>query len=90
MALRATRMALRPALLQIIQEYRQRAAIPQHVHPHLFRQQMLTKLTAHGLSDSQIQLISGHASKKSLGIYQHLSLEAVENAYQAAVRSLEI
>ncbi len=51
---------------------------------------MLTYLTARGLSDSQIQLISGHASKKSLKVYQHLSLQAVENAYQAAVRSLEI
>jgi hypothetical protein len=35
---------------------------------------MLTWLTAQGLPDSQIQLISGHASKKSLEIYQHLSL----------------
>jgi integrase/recombinase XerD len=75
---------------QIVQEYWHRAAIPQHVHPHLLRHQMLTYLTARGLSDSQIQLISGHASKKSLEIYQHLSLQAVENAYQAAVRSLEI
>jgi hypothetical protein len=29
------------------------------------------------------QLISGHESKKSLEIYQHLSLGAVEHAYQA-------
>jgi hypothetical protein len=34
---------------------------------------MLTWLTAHGLPDAQIQLISGHASKKSLEVYQHLS-----------------
>jgi hypothetical protein len=53
-----------------------------------FRHQMLTYLTAQGLSDAQIQLISGHASKKSLEVYyQHLSLEAVEDAYQAAVRA---
>jgi len=31
-----------------------------------------------------------NASKKSLEVYQHLSLEAVEDAYQAAVRALEI
>ena len=37
-----------------------------------------------GLSDPQIQLISGHESKKSLEIYQHLSLGAVEQAYQEA------
>src|ERR1700752_568480 len=34
-----------------------------------------------GLSDAQIQLISGHESKKSLEIYQQLSLGAVEHAY---------
>jgi len=37
-----------------------------------------------GKSDAQIQLISGHESKKSLEIYQHLSLGAVELAYQEA------
>jgi hypothetical protein len=35
-----------------------------------------------GLTDSQIQLISGHESKKSLEIYQHLSLQSVDKAYQ--------
>ncbi len=32
---------------------------------------MLTYLTAKGLTDVQIQLISGHESKKSLEVYQH-------------------
>ena len=36
---------------------------------------MLTYLTSKGLTDAQIQLISGHESKKSLEVYQHLSLE---------------
>ena len=40
-------------------------------------------------SDAQIQLLSGHASKKSLEIYQHLSLDAVDAAYQQAVRLLD-
>ena len=75
---------------QIVQSYRSRAGLAQPVHPHLFRHQMLTFLTERGLSDAQLQLISGHASKKSLEVYQHLSLEAVEDAYQAAVRALEI
>jgi site-specific recombinase XerD len=35
--------------------------------PHLFRHQMLTYLTTKGLSDAQIQLISGHESKKEPG-----------------------
>lgn len=75
---------------QIVKQYRDQAGIAQHVHPHLFRHQMITYLTAHGLSDSQIQLISGHGSKKSLEIYQHLSLQSVEKAYQDAVKTLEV
>jgi hypothetical protein len=51
---------------------------------------MLTFLTGRKLSDAQIQLLSGHASKKSLEIYQHLSLDAVEGAYQQAVKWLEM
>jgi len=70
---------------QIVKEYREIAEISQKVHPHLFRHQMITYLTSQGLSDSQIQLISGHESKKSLEIYQHLSLKNVEQAYQDGV-----
>jgi hypothetical protein len=51
---------------------------------------MITYLTTRGLSDSQIQLISGHESKKSLEVYQHLSLQDVERAYQDAVKTLEV
>ena len=49
---------------------------------------MLTFLTAQGLSDAQIQLISGHKSKNALEVYQHLSLDTVEEAYQEAVQSI--
>jgi site-specific recombinase XerD len=75
---------------QIVQGYRDRAGIAQHVHPHLFRHQMLTFLTSHGLSDAQIQLISGHESQKSLEVYQHLSLETVEVAYQEVMKSVGV
>jgi len=75
---------------QIVQGYRRQAGIDRAVHPHLFRHQMITYLTARGLSDAQIQLISGHESKKSLEIYQHLALNTVEQAYQEAVRSISI
>jgi integrase/recombinase XerD len=75
---------------QIVQAYRDRAGIARHVHPHLFRHQMLTYLTAQGLSDAQIRLISGHESKQSLEVYQHLSLETVEPAYQKAVESIDL
>jgi integrase/recombinase XerD len=75
---------------QIVQGYRERAGLSEAVHPHLFRHQMLTFLTGQKLSDAQIQLLSGHASKKSLEVYQHLSLEAVEGAYQGAVKLLGV
>ena len=74
---------------QIVQEYRTKAGIEQRVHPHLFRHQMITWLTRSGLSDAQIQLISGHESKKSLEIYQHMGLESVEQAYQVAAQGAE-
>jgi hypothetical protein len=57
----------------------------QPLPPHLFRHQMLTYLTSKGPTAAQIQLISGHESKKNLEVYQHLSLESVDKAYQDAV-----
>jgi site-specific recombinase XerD len=57
---------------------------------HLFRHQMITYLTTKELSGSQVQLISEHESKKSLEVYQHLSLKNVEQAYQEAVKSIEV
>jgi integrase/recombinase XerD len=75
---------------QIVQCYREAAGLGALVRPHLFRHQMLTFLTGQKLSDAQIQLLSGHASKKSLEMYQHLSLDAVEEAYQQAVKWLEV
>ena len=51
---------------------------------------MLTCLTSKGLTDAQIQRISGHESKKSFEVYQHRSLESVDKAYQDAVQSVGI
>ena len=75
---------------QIVKEYCNRSGVKRSVHPHLLRHQMLTYLTSQGISDAKIQLISGHESRKSLEIYQHLSLESVEKEYQQALRVFEI
>ncbi len=75
---------------QIVRQYTDLAGLKRNVHPHLLRHQMLTFLTAQGLSDAKLQLISGHESRKSLEIYQHLSLESVEKEYQQAVRALDV
>ena len=34
--------------------------------------------------------ISGHGSRKSLEVYQHLSLEPVEEAYQEVMKSVGV
>lgn len=73
---------------QIVTQYAEAAGIK--ANPHLFRHQCLTWLTKSGLSDSQIQLISGHSSKKSLERYQHLALGDVTPAYQDAMRKIEL
>jgi site-specific recombinase XerD len=73
-----------------VKHYAEKAGITEAVHPHLFRHQMLTWLTAQGLPDSAIQLISGHSSKKSFEVYQHLSLADVQNDYQKAVKQCEV
>jgi integrase/recombinase XerD len=72
----------------IVAEYGQAAGIDQAVHPHLFRHAILTHLTRSGVSDAQIQLVSGHVSKKSLERYQHLALSDVKQDYETAVRKL--
>lgn len=73
---------------QIVAEYGEAAGLDVAVHPHLFRHAILTHLTKSGVSDAQIQLVSGHASKKSLEVYQHLSLADVKQDYETAVRKL--
>jgi integrase/recombinase XerD len=75
---------------QIVRMYADEARLNRTVHPHLLRHQMLTFLTGQGLSDAKIQLLSGHENRKSLELYQHLSLESVENEYQQAVRNLGV
>jgi len=74
----------------LVSRYALAAKIGTRVHPHLFRHQMLTHLTKSGMSDSQIQLISGHASKTTLEKYQHLALTDVKGDYEEALKEIEI
>ena len=73
---------------QIVAQYASDAGLV-GVHPHTFRHQMLTWLGRNKVSDAQIQLISGHASRKSLEVYQHLGLEDVREDYQKAMKGLK-
>ena len=73
---------------QVVSGYMENAGINtdpnRRLGPHIFRHQFLTFLTKKGMSDAQIQIISGHSTKKSLEVYQHLSLKDVEKDYQEA------
>ncbi len=75
---------------QIVRYYTDESGLKRSVHPHLLRHQMLTFLTSQGVSDAKLQLSRGHESRKSLELYQHLSLESVEKEYQQAIRALDI
>ncbi len=75
---------------KIIKDYACKAKIEKRIYPHLLRHQFLTYLTKKGVVDAKIQLISGHSDRKSLAIYQKLSLADVEGDYQAAMKEFPI
>ena len=56
--------------------------------PHAFRHQAITWLTRHsGLADAELQLITGHARRETLAVYQHVALDGdLEQKYQEAMR----
>lgn len=75
---------------KIIKQYATKAGITKRMYPHLFRHQLLTYLSKHGIIDTKVQQISGHSDRKSLMIYQSLSLADVEPEYQEAMESFPL
>jgi integrase/recombinase XerD len=71
---------------QIVKHYAEEAGV--RCTPHTFRHQAITWLTRHsGMADAELQLLTGHARRETLAIYQHVALDAsVEEKYQAAMR----
>jgi integrase/recombinase XerD len=72
---------------QIVKNYANKAGVK--ATPHTFRHQAITWLSKHGFTDAELMLITGHSSKDSLQIYQHLALKDVEEKYQQAMRKVE-
>jgi integrase len=60
--------------------------------PHTFRHQAITWLTRHsGMADAELQLITGHARRETLAVYQHVALDAqIEERYQAAMKEADL
>lgn len=71
---------------EIVHRYAEKAGLAKRIYPHLFRHQLLTHLARNGIPDAKIQLLSGHADRKSLAIYQDLSLADIQGEYQNAMR----
>ena len=70
---------------QIVKQYAEQAGV--RCTPHTFRHQAITWLTRHsGMADAELQLITGHARRETLAIYQHIALDSeLEGKYQEAM-----
>ena len=75
---------------QIVKEYAEKAGVK--ATPHTFRHQAITWLTRHsGLADAELQLITGHARRETLAIYQHVALDGdLEQKYQDAMKMVDL
>jgi integrase len=84
---RATKFSTR-RIEQIVKMYAEEAGV--RCTPHTFRHQAITWLTRHsGLADAELQLISGHARRETLAIYQHVALDGeLEKKYQDAMKEV--
>jgi len=71
---------------QIVTLYAEKAGVK--ASPHTFRHQAITYLTRHsGLADAELQLITGHARRETLAIYQHVALDGdIQKKYEEAIR----
>ncbi len=75
---------------QIVSKYAEEAGVK--ATPHTFRHQAITWLTRHsGLADAELQLITGHARRETLALYQHVALDGdLEAKYQATMKQIEL
>lgn len=75
---------------QIVKVYADQAGVT--ATPHTFRHQAITWLTRHsGLADAELQLITGHARRETLAIYQHVALDGdLEAKYQEAMKKVDL
>jgi integrase/recombinase XerD len=75
---------------QIVKKYAEKAGVK--ATPHTFRHQCITWLTRHsGLADAELQLITGHAKRETLAVYQHVALDGLlEDRYQATMKDIDL
>ena len=73
---------------QVVKLYSETAGV--NATPHTFRHQAITWLTKNsGLADAELQLITGHARRETLAVYQHVCVDGVlADRYQAAMKDV--
>lgn len=86
---RATRFSTR-RVQQIVKNYAEEAGV--RCTPHTFRHQAITWLTRHSeMADAELQLITGHARRETLAVYQHVALDGdLERKYQESMKGVEL
>jgi integrase/recombinase XerD len=86
---RATKFSTR-RVQQIVKKYAEEAGV--RATPHTFRHQAITWLTRHsGLADAELQLITGHARRETLAVYQHVALDGeLEEKYHETMKEVEL
>ena len=74
---------------QIVKQYAEHAGV--RATPHTFRHQAITWLTRSGMPDAELQLVTGHARRETLTVYQHVAFdERLEERYQRAMKDVEL
>ena len=86
---RATRFSTR-RVQQIVRKYAEAADV--RATPHTFRHMCITWLTRHsGMADAEPQLITGHARRETLAVYQHIASDGeLEEKYHGAMREVDL
>jgi integrase/recombinase XerD len=86
---RATKFSTR-RVQQIVKHYAEEAGV--RATPHTFRHQAITWLTRHsGMADAELQLITGHARRETLAVYQHVALDGdLEKKYHETMKEVEL
>jgi integrase/recombinase XerD len=77
-------------LRQIVKQYAVAAGIEKRVYPHLFRHQFITYLTKQGIISPKLQLLSGHTTEQSLGVYRGLAPSDVVEEYESAMQMFPV
>ena len=74
---------------QIVKQYAEKAGV--RATPHTVRHQAITWLTRQsGMADAELQLITGHARRETLAVYQHVAVDGkLAEKYQDAMRGVD-